>query len=91
MKSKTLIVLAALAMLLNGKAACAENSGARRLISLDGTWQIAQGGMDSVPNSFEHTVPVPGLVDMAKPLFAEVGRKSEKRQAFWYRRTFKTP
>jgi len=88
MKSKTLIVLAALAMLLNGKAACAENSGARRLISLDGTWQIAQGGMDSVPNSFEHTVPVPGLVDMAKPPFAEVGRKSEKRQAFWYRCTF---
>jgi hypothetical protein len=44
--------------------------------------------MDSVPNRFEHTVPVPGLVDMAKPFFAKVGRKSEKREAFWYRRTF---
>ncbi|MHC4719699.1 MAG: glycosyl hydrolase 2 galactose-binding domain-containing protein, partial [Planctomycetota bacterium] len=83
-----MLLLAGLAMLLNDKAACAEDTGARRLISLDGTWEITQGSMDSVPNRFEHTVPVPGLVDMAKPFFAEVGRKSEKREAFWYRRTF---
>ena len=57
-------------------------------MSLDGTWQIAEGGMDSTPASFAHTVPVPGLVDMARPAFEEVGKKSEKRQAFWYRRTF---
>jgi hypothetical protein len=44
--------------------------------------------MDSVPRSFQHKVPVPGLVDMAEPAFDEVGEKSEKRQAFWYRRTF---
>jgi beta-galactosidase len=44
--------------------------------------------MDSIPQRFEHTVPVPGLIDMARPVFAEVGKKSEKRQAFWYRRTF---
>jgi hypothetical protein len=44
--------------------------------------------MDSVPKLFEHTVPVPGLIDMAKPVFAEVGKKSDRRQAFWYRRTF---
>ncbi|MHC4418945.1 MAG: glycoside hydrolase family 2 protein, partial [Planctomycetota bacterium] len=87
-KSKTLIVLATLTMLSSGNAACAQKSPARKLISLDGTWQIAQGSMDSVPKSFEHTVPVPGLVDMAKPPFTEVGRKSEKRQAFWYRRNF---
>ncbi len=66
----------------------ADNSGSRRIISLDGRWEIAEGGMDSVPRSFEHKVPVPGLVDMAKPSFDEVGKKSEKRQAFWYRRTF---
>ncbi|GAI87630.1 unnamed protein product, partial [marine sediment metagenome] len=69
-------------------AYCAENTGPRRIISLDGRWEIAEGGMDSVPRSFEHKVPVPGLVDMAKPAFDEVGKKSEKRQAFWYRRTF---
>jgi len=60
----------------------------RHIINLDGTWEIAQGSMDLTPNSFQHKVPVPGLVDMAKPSFDEVGKKSEKRQAFWYRRTF---
>jgi hypothetical protein len=69
-------------------AFCAGNSSSRRIISLDGRWGIAEGGMDSVPRSFGHKVPVPGLVDMAKPSFDEVGKKSEKRQAFWYRRTF---
>jgi len=69
-------------------ALSAERASPRRIISLDGTWDIAEGGMDSVPQEFEHKVPVPGLVDMAEPAFEEVGKKSEKRQAFWYRRTF---
>ena len=60
----------------------------RQVIDLNGTWQVAEGAMDSMPQQFEHTVPVPGLIDMAKPAFAEVGKKSDKRQAFWYRRTF---
>jgi hypothetical protein len=61
---------------------------ARSVVSLDGEWRIAEGGLDKPPAEFAHRVPVPGLVDMAKPAFAEVGRKSEKRQAFWYRREF---
>ncbi len=61
---------------------------ARTVVSLNGEWQIAEGAMDSRPATFTHRVPVPGLVDMAKPAFAEVGKKSEKRQAFWYRREF---
>jgi hypothetical protein len=61
----------------------------RRAISLDGTWQVEQGSMEAVPAVFSHTVVVPGLVDMAKPAFQEVGKKSDLRQAFWYRRTFK--
>ncbi|OHE82677.1 MAG: hypothetical protein A2107_13910 [Verrucomicrobia bacterium GWF2_62_7] len=60
----------------------------RTVIPLDGEWQIAEGGLDKLPADFAHRVPVPGLVDMAKPAFAEVGKKSEKRQAFWYRREF---
>jgi len=67
----------------------AAKAGPRKVVSLNGTWQIEQGGMDSAPKEFGHKVPVPGLADMAEPAFAEVGRKSEKRQAFWYRRTFK--
>jgi beta-galactosidase/beta-glucuronidase len=66
----------------------ADRPNPRRVMSLNGTWQVAEGGMDSMPAGFTHTVPVPGLVDMAKPAFEEVGKKSERRQAFWYRRTF---
>jgi hypothetical protein len=58
-------------------------------MSLDGQWQIAEGSMGSAPAQFEHCVPVPGLVDEARPLFAEVGQKSPRREAFWYRRTFR--
>ncbi|MEA3224483.1 MAG: glycoside hydrolase family 2 TIM barrel-domain containing protein [Planctomycetota bacterium] len=60
----------------------------RLIVDLNGTWEIAQGSMDSVPDSFEHKAPVPGLVDMAEPAFEDVGKKSERRQAFWYRREF---
>ena len=45
--------------------------------------------MDAVPAQFEHHVSVPGLVDEAQPGFAEVGLKSPRREAFWYRRTFR--
>jgi beta-galactosidase len=63
-------------------------SRSRRVISLNGRWEVTEGNMDSVPGSFEHKVPVPGLIDMAKPAFEEVGKKSERREAFWYRRIF---
>ena len=72
-----------------GSAAMAADAPApRRVISLDGTWQVEQGGMESPPEVFSHTVAVPGLLDMAQPAFAEVGVKSSLRQAFWYRRDF---
>src|SRR5512136_1865081 len=61
----------------------------RTVLYLDGSWQVEQGSMDVKPRSFSHTVPVPGLMDMAQPSFKEVGKKSSLRQAFWYRRTFK--
>jgi hypothetical protein len=63
-------------------------AGERKVISLDGEWQIAEGAMDKMPAKFDRRVPVPGLVDMALPAFDEVGTSSLKREAFWYRRTF---
>ncbi|MHC4432576.1 MAG: glycoside hydrolase family 2 protein [Planctomycetota bacterium] len=65
-----------------------QRTSKRLVVDLNGTWEIAQGSMDSVPEVFDHNVPVPGLVDMAEPAFEEVGKKSERRQAFWYRRNF---
>ena len=60
----------------------------RRVIDLDGTWDVSQGSMEAVPEWFGHTVPVPGLLDMAEPAFEEVGKQSERREAFWYRTFF---
>jgi hypothetical protein len=68
-------------------AAAAER---RQVISLDGTWQIAEGWRDRMPSRFDHQIPVPGLADMAQPRFENVGndRSHQYRQAFWYRRSF---
>ncbi len=65
-----------------------QKAGPRQVISLNGTWEIAQGSMDSAPQAYPSEVPVPGLVDMAEPAFEDVGKKSELRQAFWCRRSF---
>ena len=83
-----LLVVGAFALTVGSVPAGAGEINPRRIIDLNGTWQVAEGTMDAMPQQFEHTVPVPGLVDLAKPAFAEVGKKSDKRQAFWYRRTF---
>jgi len=71
----------------------------RRVINLDGKWQIAEGVMNEIPTNFARSVPVPGLVSLADPPFIEPGpkvadrqrvsQKDLRRDAFWYRRTFK--
>jgi hypothetical protein len=61
----------------------------RKVISLNGEWQAAQGSMDTIPVSFDHLITVPGLIDMADPAFTEVVVKSEQSKAFWYKRIFK--
>jgi beta-galactosidase len=85
--SPAAVVLASLVVALGGVRA----EGARETLSLDGQWKIAEGLMDQVPASFDHRVPVPGLVDMAKPGFVVVGARMRVpgREAFWYRRTFR--
>ena len=81
------------------KAAPVAAAPLRQTISLDGTWQIAEGRMDIITSDFSRAVPVPGLVDMADPPFVEPGPKvadrnqvsqsDARRSAFWYRRSFK--
>ncbi len=70
----------------------------RETISLNGTWQIAEGTMKEIPDTFFHTVPVPGLVSLSTPAFRDAGpkvkdrrsliQKDTLREAFWYYRTF---
>ncbi len=60
----------------------------RTVVSLDGEWEMAEGGWDKIPDRFEHRAPVPGLADMATPPFSQVGETNQPRAAFWYRKTF---
>ncbi|MEI8235293.1 MAG: discoidin domain-containing protein [Verrucomicrobiota bacterium] len=74
-------------------------ASSRTVMPLDGTWQVAEGSMEKPTSAFDRTVPVPGLVTLATPSFDKPGpevmnrcsrsQKDPKRDAFWYRRTFK--
>jgi hypothetical protein len=74
-------------------ASQARAEGGRQVVSLDGTWQIAEGSLAEKPKLFDHQAPVPGLADMAAPAFEGVGVKDKdpRREAFWYRREFTLP
>ena len=88
-------------LLLAGVAtAYSAGESPRRVLPLDGSWQIAEGKLDQVPAVFDRTVPVPGLVSQATPAFSSppgpavadrlrVAQKDPARDAFWYRRTFR--
>ncbi len=48
---------------------------ARVVIPLDGEWRIEDSvEADQMPAAFSHTVPVPGLANLAKPAFPDVDR-----------------
>lgn len=69
-----------------------DEPGARQKLSLNGIWEVEQGEMgDSPPEGFGHSVPVPALLTAAVPPFAELGRNSDLREAFWYRTRFTAP
>jgi len=92
----------AFGLLLGLVVSAALADGPRTVVSLDGLWEIAEGGMELAPAKFDRRVPVPGLVDLATPPFESPGstvspteRQQRKRpadprrEAFWYRRSFK--
>jgi hypothetical protein len=72
MKPPLILLAAALA----GLGGVLPNSAAgRRTQSLDGLWQIADGKSPAeMPVAFNHTVPVPGLANLARPAFADVDK-----------------
>ena len=87
------------AILLQTVTGLAGTPSPRRVVSLDGIWQIAEGKVDAVPSAFDRKVPVPGLASLATPPFAsppgprvadrqKVPQKDPQRDAFWYRRNF---
>lgn len=90
LRYRIFVVLSTFALLVAAALPSFANES-RRVISLDGEWQIAEGTMNTMPTQFDRTVPVPGLADMAKPPFEGVGvnAKDTRREAFWYRHTFR--
>ncbi|MCK4519420.1 MAG: beta galactosidase jelly roll domain-containing protein, partial [Candidatus Omnitrophica bacterium] len=59
-----------------------KNEGASRLtINLNGKWELEAS--KKRPESWHHTVVVPGLVDMAKPYL-----KWKSQKCFWYKKIF---
>jgi beta-galactosidase len=48
---------------------CKKEIPLRSTISLNGTWQIADGKKDLIPDTFARSITVPGLVTLAKPSF----------------------
>jgi hypothetical protein len=98
MKLKTFRGVAAMVVLMGSVAA--GRAGGRMVVSLDGTWDIAEGNMESIPARFGHRVTVPGLASLAVPAFtdppgprvadrSQFPQKDSKRSAFWYRRSFR--
>ena len=56
--------------------------GQRATLSLDGTWQIEESiGPEQQPSAWKHTVPVPGVVNLAAPPFPDAGR-FDSREGF---------
>ncbi len=88
-RGRTFVAFCLLAAISSETAAGIKPAFPRVVVDLNGTWQIEQGTMETRPIEFRHVIPVPGLVDLARPGFSEVGQKSDQRQAFWYRRTFR--
>ena len=60
-------------------AGCKKDLPLRRTVSLDGIWQITDGTKNKVPEIFDRTIRVPGLVTMAKPGFEDPAPKGPDR------------
>lgn len=92
-----------LVLLIGLTVAVLARGAERQTISLDGAWQVGEGSLAQRPGAFDRSVPVPGLLDMATPRFEVPGSTvsldergkpwlkpcDPRREAFWYRRTFK--
>ena len=71
----TLLALALVVCAIGGSDARGQRTGqVQRVIDLNGPWQVEQGNMEDVPRAFAHEVVVPGLLDMARPPFHDVGK-----------------
>ncbi|MBV6644277.1 MAG: hypothetical protein KI790_02445 [Cyclobacteriaceae bacterium] len=85
MKHKTLIWILAALMI----TACQSSKKQRNEISLNGHWEITETlEGEKIPDRFDRTIPVPGIVSMAVPSFDSTGTRFSGRNYYWYRKAF---
>lgn len=69
-KKSFLFSIPFLICLLQSIIGFSQDKNLRNITSLNGTWQVAQtSSFNKLPDKYEHTTPVPGLIDMATPAF----------------------
>lgn len=69
---KKIILCSSVAFCVLLYSGCTAKVGDRQTVSLNGTWQLAEGKKDIMPPVYNHTVPVPGLVTLAQPSIDKV-------------------
>ena len=91
-----LLAAVVVATIVAGQSVAEDGDRPRRTMSLNGQWQITESDdVATVPDKaeFTHTVPVPGLIDLATPKFEKPGLSDRRnlkrlRACYWYRKTF---
>jgi beta-galactosidase len=87
MKKLNPLCLALVFLLIMG---CGTSGTEREELDLNGTWELARTDtLSPVPVEFKHSVPVPGLIDMASPEMGTDPAAPYEDGLFWYRRTFR--
>ena len=82
------LLLAPLASLHAADTPASLSKPMRNVVSLNGIWEIEQTKRgDAPPTHYTSRAPVPGLVDIAIPAFADAGIEPA-RTFYWYRRSF---
>ncbi len=80
-RHRTGLLLPALVVLILPLLGRTVDGSERITVSLDGTWQIEDSkGAEDIPAQFTHTVPVPGLANLADPAFENVDRFFSREQ-----------
>jgi len=68
-------------------SSCQQHPDQRKLISLNGEWEITKTDTFAImPQKFESKVPVPGLVDLAKPALDT--SRLYNNDTYWYQTSF---
>ncbi len=83
---RSILIAILVFLMLNG---CNTMEDGRKEVILNGVWDLARtDSITELPTVFDRKVPVPGLVDMAEPIFESPDSALYASSSYWYKRTF---